>query len=191
MDVNKLIAIVTILITLSIASERLVEIIKGFFPKLITPPSDDPQLEARRKANVSLLAVASGIITTFLASPLLAGIFKDLFKDSSCPMFISWFGSLGNNAPCGFSLNTNGLLLILALGLLASGGSSLWNSILEYLLKIKDLKKIEVAKANELKNIEIAKSSELKAIEVAKANELKIIEVETAKANLPPTTNKE
>ncbi len=34
MDVNKLTAIVTILITLSIASERLVEIIKGFIPFL-------------------------------------------------------------------------------------------------------------------------------------------------------------
>jgi hypothetical protein len=157
MDFSKLTAIIAILITLSIASERLVEIIKGFFPNL-NEENLTGEAEAWRKAKVSILAVICGIVTAFLASPLLAGIFRDLFKDSSCQLFVSWFGALGSNAPCGFNLNANGLLVIFALGLLASGGSSLWNSILEYLLKIKDLKKSELKRSESLRRIEVARA---------------------------------
>jgi hypothetical protein len=145
MDTTKLAAIVTLLVTLSLASERLVEIIKGFFPKL-TGTLDDPQKEAWRKSKISILAVFCGILTAFLASPLLAGIFKDLFKDSSCELLVGWFASLGNNTNCGFDLNTNGFLIVLALGLLASAGSPLWNSVLGYLLKVKDIKTIDAEK---------------------------------------------
>jgi hypothetical protein len=201
MDTTKLIAIVTILITLSIATERLVEIIKGFFPKLSQEipaelPEDTPEkvlarqkTEAWRKAKVSFLAVICGIITAFLASPLLASIFTDTFKNSSCPLFISWFSSLGVNSPCGFNLNFNGVLLILALGLLASGGSSFWNSILEYLLKVKDLKKVDVQKAQALKNIEIERAHAEKEF-VLKGYELRNLELKAARNNLPPTENK-
>jgi hypothetical protein len=157
MDVTKLISIISALFTLSVASERLVEIIKGFFPQL-NEQNLEGQAEALRKAKISILAVVCGIVTSFLASPLLAGIFRDLFKDSACPLFISWFGSMGSDVPCGFNLNANGFLLILALGLLASGGSSLWNSVLEYLLKIKDLKRAEVRRTEALRRIEVARA---------------------------------
>lgn len=164
MDIAKLTAIVTILITLSIASERLVEIIKGFIPYLNPdtsegPPEADtvfpePYKEAKRKAIISIVAVCCGIATAFLASPILAGIFKDLFSGSTCKLTVG-FANLGENSPCGFDLSGNGLFLVLALGLLASGGSTLWNSILEYLLKIKDLKKSEVKRAESLRRIEV------------------------------------
>jgi hypothetical protein len=175
MEVDKLISIVTLLITLSVASERLVEIIKGYFPSLnadvvddsnanpvIADPDASPAVtvsdadikealnrEAKRKAKVSLLAVGCGIVTAWIASPILAGIFKDLFSNSGCQIFGGFLEDSGKWLPCGFNLSVNGFLLTTALGLLASGGSSLWNSILEYLLKIKDLKKVEVRRAKE------------------------------------------
>lgn len=169
MDVTKLTAIVTILITLSIASERLVEIIKGFIPYLnaeipdvaipengiepIIDPSKRLNQEARRKAIISILSVVCGIITAFLASPILAGIFKDLLSGSNCKLT-----SLGENTPCGFDLTGNGVLLVIALGLLAAGGSKLWNSVLEYLLKIKDLKKSEVLRSEALRKIDVQRA---------------------------------
>lgn len=87
MDTTKLIAIVSILITLGMASERLVEIIKGFIPTL-NEARPDAKDEARRKAYISMLAIACGIFTAFLASPILAGILTDLFKDLSCTLEI-------------------------------------------------------------------------------------------------------
>lgn len=152
MNTEKLIAVVSILVILSIASERLVEIIKAYIPSLvedkvagdtIVNPQQELQKEARRKAKISVLAIAAGIFTAFLASPILAGIFKDLFPGSTCP-FAAGFFNFGTDGSCGFNFSIEGLPAVLALGLLASGGSSLWNSVLEYLLKIKDLKKIKI-----------------------------------------------
>jgi preprotein translocase subunit SecD len=69
--------------------------------------------EGWRKAALQLLAVGAGITTAWLASPVV-------------PDFIP-HGFIGN----------------LALGLLASGGSGFWNSILTYVTKAKDLKAAE------------------------------------------------
>ncbi len=113
---SELEAIVGLLLAVSIASERLVEIIKGYFPWLneIRPTSIS---EGRRKAALQLLAVASGVGTAFLAQPILAT-----------------------------SLSTieNSKLAVLSIGFLASGGSAFWNAILSYLLQVKELKKLEV-----------------------------------------------
>jgi hypothetical protein len=48
MDGIRLTTIVSLILTLSIASERLVEVIKGFIPLLDTP-SDDPKQENETK----------------------------------------------------------------------------------------------------------------------------------------------
>ena len=72
--------------------------------------------EGRRKAILQLMAVLSGIITACLAKPALQG--------SS-------------------SFLNDGYLPYVALGLLASGGSGFWNSILTYLTKVKDIKVTE------------------------------------------------
>jgi hypothetical protein len=119
---NDLYAIVGLLISLSVASERLVEIIKGFIPFLIER-NPDPKKEGFRKAIVQLLGVGSGIVTALLAWPAITGIVPS-----------QW-----NTFPC-----------VLALGLLASGGSGFWNVILNYLLNVKDIKKLDyVEKAKE------------------------------------------
>jgi hypothetical protein len=118
MDINNLSTIVSLIGALSVASERLVEIIKGFI-KCLNEPGADAEKEGWRRSYLHLLATFSGIVTTFLAHPVIP---KDIFDPQKPDHY----------------------LRLLALGLLASGGSGLWNSVLTYLGKIKDLKKLEI-----------------------------------------------
>lgn len=104
--------IIGLMIALSIAAERMVEITKGVIP-ILGIVRTDPKQEKLRKAMLQLLAVASGIGVTFLAAPMLS-----------------------ESPPAHWS-NTTGLLVI---GLLASGGSGFWNAILSYLLQLKEIK---------------------------------------------------
>jgi len=118
MDTPQLVSIVTLLIALSIASERLVDIIKGVVP-FLAQANDDPRKEALRCSSLQVLAVVGGILTAFLARP---GIPDGILPESA-----------------------TGVMPVIALGLLASGGSGFWNTVLTYMVKVKDLKKIEVA----------------------------------------------
>jgi hypothetical protein len=115
MDISKLTIIVSLILALSIASERLVEIIKGSIP-FLNKENSDANKEGWRRATLHVLAVVAGIITALLAR---SAIPENVYKPSSD-------------------------LSIVSLGLLASGGSGLWNSILTYFLKIKDLKELDV-----------------------------------------------
>ncbi|RPH48564.1 MAG: hypothetical protein EHM85_16665 [Desulfobacteraceae bacterium] len=117
MDATKLTAIVTLILALSVASERLVEIIKGFFSFLDQPIPDEPKKEGVRRSCLQILAVLSGVFTAFMASDYIP---SEIAKPTE-----HWH--------------------ILGLGLLASGGSGLWNSILTYMAKVKDLKNVELA----------------------------------------------
>jgi hypothetical protein len=117
-DATKITAIVSIILALSIASERLVEIIKGLIPWL-DKQNPDPRGEGIRRTCLHILAVISGVLTVYLA--------KDYIPEDVARPTGSW--------------------AILGLGLLASGGSSLWNSVLSYLTNVKDIKKLEVATA--------------------------------------------
>jgi len=122
MDTTKLTTVISLIVALSIASERLVDIIKGLVPWL-NQQRRRPAEEGWRKAALQILAVVAGITTAWLASaaiPKGVGIPDD------------WTGTL-------------------ALGLLASGGSGFWNSILTYVTKAKDLKAAEA----ETKEIEV------------------------------------
>jgi hypothetical protein len=115
MNIEYLSTVVALLVVLSIASERLVEIIKGFVPFL----NEEQQYldkEGRRKAYLQLIAVAAGVVTALLTREAIGGIVPDRFNTTSC---------------------------VLALGLLASGGSGLWNSVLGYANEAKKIKKKE------------------------------------------------
>jgi hypothetical protein len=114
MELTNLIVIASLILSLSIASERLVEIIKGFFPCL-DKAKDDPAAEARRRAYLQILAVLSGMLTAYLASDFVPEAIAKASKG----------------------------LAIIGLGLLASGGSGLWNSVLSYLIQVKEIKKID------------------------------------------------
>ena len=62
------------------------------------------------------LAIVAGISTSLLARSAIAGAVPE-----------RWATSAG----------------LVALGLLASGGSGFWNAILSYVLQVKDIKKVE------------------------------------------------
>src|SRR5438105_9905816 len=112
MDTTKLTTVISLLVALSIASERLVDIIKGLVPWL-NQQRRKPAEEGWRKATLQVIAVFAGITTAWLAGP-------------AVPAFL----------PHDFTGK-------LALGLLASGGSGFWNSILTYVTKAKDVKTAE------------------------------------------------
>ncbi|TVL98714.1 MAG: hypothetical protein CV087_20760 [Candidatus Brocadia sp. WS118] len=114
MDANKLATIVALLVALSVASERLVEIIKGIVP-FLNQENSNPKKEGWRRATIHVVTVLAGILTALLSR---SAIPENVYKPSS-----------------GWS--------ILALGLLTSGGSGFWNSVLTYFSKIKDIKKLD------------------------------------------------
>lgn len=121
--IEVLTAVVSLLVALSIASERLVEIIKGLIP-FLNLQNEDNKKEGWRKAILQFLAVCSGIVTAFLAWPALSDFLPR-----------EWV-----NLPTVF-----------ALGFLASGGSGLWNGILTYVKNVKDLKKENVLQLKALR----------------------------------------
>ena len=114
MDITKLTIIVSFILALSVASERLVEILKGGLGKWWdwwNKKGVTDNAEAGRHAGIHFLAIVSGIITAFLVYEFIPdnGLISDLPG-------------------------------VVAYGILASGGSGLWNSILTYFLNIKDIK---------------------------------------------------
>lgn len=115
MDTTKLVAIVSIILAVSIASERLVEIIKGFIP-VLDKENDNQMVESMRRACLHILAAIAGMLTAWLA--------RDYLPTEVAKPADSW--------------------AIVGLGLLASGGSSFWNSILTYFLMVKNIKELEV-----------------------------------------------
>lgn len=129
MTTTDLIVIVTLLIALSGASERLTEIIKGILP-FLNKENTNPTFEGFRRAGIQLLAVVSGISTAFLSSSVIEPILK--------------------KAVGGDDQNWNSMPAIFALGLLASFGAAFWNSILEYLLKAKDIQEVTAKKLKEI-----------------------------------------
>lgn len=121
-------SLVSVILALSLASERLVEVVKGIFPKLGEPLAD-VNAEARRRMILQLLAIAAGITTAVLAADTLKTVLSDDAKKL---------------------LDRNEWELLVGLGLLASGGSGLWNGVLGYVQQIKNLKKLQVKEAARL-----------------------------------------
>jgi hypothetical protein len=117
MNVELTIAVVSVILALSVTSERLVEIIKGIVPWLNVQRSSETE-EGWRRSALQGLAVASAVLTAYLAGDYVKAVVK-------LPESISEVWA------------------VLGLGLLASGGSGLWNSVLTYLGKVKDIKKLE------------------------------------------------
>jgi undecaprenyl pyrophosphate phosphatase UppP len=110
---------VSILAALSVATERLVEIIKGSIPWLNTQ-AKDPNQEGWRQASLHVLAAFAGIVTAWLANSVISGTIP-----------AQW------TTPGG----------IIVIGLLASGGSGFWNSILSYVKATKDLQEAQATAA--------------------------------------------
>ena len=103
---------VTLLVALSVSTERLVEIVKNIIPCLNTQ-YEDAKKEGYRKASLHVLAFCGGIVTAILAKPAVSAVLSDAL---------------------------NNIWGYIALGLLASGGSGFWNGILTYILEVKNIK---------------------------------------------------
>lgn len=125
---DQLIAFVTVLVVLSGAAERLVEIIKNFSRKLSQPNPDSLQ-ESRRQGVLHLVSVFASLVTAALAHEQIAGV-------------IGW--------------TKDAWTLTVCLGLLAAGGSSLWNSVLTYLLSVKDLKRAAATERKRETSVNVA-----------------------------------
>ena len=122
MLIDSLSATITMLIALSMATERGVEIVKSLIPWLDQVRTNRVE-EGRRRAAVQFLAVVFGILITYMTWPVVAQV----VKPGAAP------GRDGST--------------ILAIGLLSSGGSAFWNSILGYVLNVKVLKDAEARSA--------------------------------------------
>lgn len=151
-------AVVALLVSISVASERLVEVFKnllGLAAEVPVPPPAATQqpaateaekleaakrlvereaaekLEAGRKAKIQLLAVLCGIITAWMASPAILSLFPKANPTASS----SWS-------------------LVLVMGFFASSGSAFWREILGYVRGVREIKgaeaegkKVETAQA--------------------------------------------
>jgi hypothetical protein len=124
MTLDNLPAIITLLIILAVAAERFVEMIKGVVPWL-NLEKPDPIREGWRKAAIQLLAVAGGIVVSVLAYPVI----KEVLPRNAAQ------ASVVEDLTGGKTVMT-----VIALGLLASGGSGFWNSILGYVQRLKDIR---------------------------------------------------
>lgn len=115
-DLTKL---VTLILGISLSSDRLVTLLKSIFPQLAAPPAsagDEPAntwQEITKKVSLMVFAFFCSFITALLFPECKDGIFN--------------MGILGN-VPAWF------------IGLLASAGSAFWTNILGYLSSLKDLK---------------------------------------------------
>ena len=107
--------ILALLSALSLASERVVEIVKGLWPWLNKETPNDEKNEGKRKAFILSIAAVAGILLAWLAQEI-PGVVK------------------------GDGTNRDWLTTI-ALGLLSVGGSGFWNSIQTSLNKLKDATK--------------------------------------------------
>ncbi len=104
-------ALITLLVTLSVASERLTDIAKNKLT-ILNKPTDGstPRLsDKQRTVWIQILSLLCSGITVYIAQPMLVDSFKQF--------------------------TTHGGMFILTM--LISGGSSFWNSIQQYMLSIK------------------------------------------------------
>lgn len=100
--------LIALMVALSMATERLVEITRGFVP------FTEKLSGTWRKSTLQLHAAVAGVAVTFMAEPMIAGTLPE-----------QWNNSMG----------------LVVLGLLASGGSGLWHTVLDYMMEMKTLKK--------------------------------------------------
>ncbi|MBA4053132.1 MAG: hypothetical protein C0490_00315 [Marivirga sp.] len=144
---------ISFILALSLSAERLIEIIKGFVPSLNTK-EDDEKKEAKRKAFVVILSLFCGLFTSCL--------FYVCVPDNG--IIKSWASAI-------------------AYGILSSGGSAFWNSILGYIIGVKELKATE-AKGQKLENANKAIANNIMAEVNRNESELNRFKIELVRANL-------
>lgn len=124
---DAIVDIVALLAALSVAAERLVEIIKGMIPWLQKPKLDSDQNptteEGWRRVALHLLAFVAGTLTAYLTDAVTEDFVLDQLEKLTG------------------SQQLNPWTIYLMLGLLSSAGSGFWNSIVSYLNLLKNIRK--------------------------------------------------
>ncbi len=125
---SQLTAFAGIMVAISMAVERCVEILKGIVPALATA-NPDPKKDGRRAAVLQVLAVIFGTIIAELSTSQVKGVVP-VFSSA----FEGWERTLGT---------------CVLLGFMASGGSGFWNHVLDLVgaLKIQQEQAAEQAQA--------------------------------------------
>lgn len=108
---NSLTAFVTLMGAISVASERVIEILKGMIPPLAKDLQGNA--EGVRRAVMQILAGIVGAVIAYFAQPAITSTMPALSADK---------------------LGCAGYVVI---GLLASGGSGLWNHVLDIVQAMK------------------------------------------------------
>jgi hypothetical protein len=119
--VNNLTAFVTLMGAISVATERVVEILKGMIPPLAKDLQGNA--EGFRRAIMQILAGVVGAVIAYFAQPEIASTMPSLSSDK-----IGWVGYA-------------------IVGLLASGGSGLWNHVLDIVQAMKVSKETAIPEA--------------------------------------------
>ena len=126
---DKLSTFFTLMAAMSIAAERVVEIIKGIFPSLAaTDP--DANKERRRHMVLQFLAALAGIVVA-----------------AAHVQVNSSLGNFMNSDYDAWSLPGMGLMTVkyVIIGVMVSGGSAMWNHALDIVGALKTVEEKKVA----------------------------------------------
>ncbi len=126
---DKLSTFFTLMAAMSIAAERVVEIIKGMFPSLAaTDP--DANKERRRHMVLQFLAALAGIVVA-----------------AAHVQVNSSLGNFMNSDYDAWSLPGMGLMTVkyVIIGVMVSGGSAMWNHALDIVGALKTVEEKKVA----------------------------------------------
>lgn len=123
MDITGIIAVLG---TLSLSVERVIEILKNMIPKLATA-FPEAKKEGRRRAFLQFLSALVGAVIAYVARDQIQPVLPTIFKADDGMGWSSY----------------------IILGLLASGGSGIWNHTLSIVEEVKKAKKLQVKKLQE------------------------------------------
>ena len=119
---DKITALLAFLATLSLATERITEMVKGLFSKFLAKEQSDETKEGRRQAAIHFIAIAVGTGLSLTVKGQIATI---------------------------AGLSAANFWVCLMFGAMASGGSGLWNSLLDI---AREVNKQKEQLTNTLKN---------------------------------------
>ncbi len=127
---DKLSTFFTLMAAMSIAAERVVEIVKGIFPTLAATASDTNK-ERRRHMTLQLLAALAGIAVAVTTRTQLNNVLGNLLQPDSDIWTFSNMGSMAMK----YSI----------IGVMVSGGSAMWNHALDIVGALKTAQEKKVA----------------------------------------------
>ncbi|WP_259067796.1 hypothetical protein HDF24_18945 [Mucilaginibacter sp. X4EP1] len=118
MEIIDITKFVTLVLAISLASERLVTIFKTLLPWLASPPNPAQPVELSSETTRRVIVLLLAILCSWFTSAIING-------------WHPWFVTI-----TGVVKSASTILL----GFLASAGSSFWSSILGYTKAVKDIK---------------------------------------------------